>query len=45
MKTKKLLKSIGSIESMTIERKQSLSEIDEIIETTAVFANMEVYNE
>lgn len=41
MKTKDLSKLIGASESITIEWKQSLSEIDEIIETGAAFANTE----
>lgn len=39
MKTKGLSKLIGTGESTTVEWKQSLSEIDEIIETAAAFAN------
>ena len=35
----KTLKSIGAGESTTVEWKQSLSEINEIIETAAAFAN------
>ena len=41
MKTKNLSRLTGSSESMTIEWKQSLSEINEIIETVAAFANTE----
>ena len=37
----KIKKIIGMSESTTIEWKQSLSEIDEIIETAAAFANTE----
>lgn len=41
MKTKSLSKLIGASESTIIEWKQSLSEIEEIIETAAAFANTE----
>ena len=41
MKAKGLAKLIGTSESTTVEWKQSLSEIDEIIETAAAFANTE----
>lgn len=41
MNTKSLSKLIGPRESMTVEWKQSLSEINEIIETAAAFANTE----
>jgi len=41
MKTTDLSKSIGANESTTIEWKQSLAEINEIIETVAGFANTE----
>jgi len=37
----KHFKHIGGAESTTIEWKQSLSEINEIIETAAAFANTE----
>lgn len=41
MKTRSLSKLICSIESTTVEQKQSTSEIGEIIETVAAFANTE----
>lgn len=41
MRTKNLSKLIGFSESTTVEWKQSLSEIDEIIETASAFANIE----
>ncbi len=41
MKTNNLSKLINSAESTTVECKQSLSEIDEIIQTAAAFANTE----
>ena len=41
MKIKNSSKLIGRSESTTVEWKQSLSEINEIIETTAAFANTE----
>ena len=37
----KHFKHIGGVESTTIEWKQSLSEINEIIETAAAFTNTE----
>lgn len=41
MKAKNVLKLIGASESIATEWKQSLSEIDEIIEAAAAFANTE----
>ncbi|MDP2831655.1 MAG: putative DNA binding domain-containing protein [Candidatus Omnitrophota bacterium] len=41
MKTKDLSKLMRSTESTTVEWKQSLSEIDEIIESAVAFANTE----
>lgn len=41
MKIQNILKIIGMSESTTVEWKQSLAEIDEIIETSTAFANTE----